>query len=142
MGMPKISTADEIDIIKCLRRWPSNRKLTWEFLRSALAEERNISASKIWSRQSLSSSESIHIAFSTAKKRICIETKSSGGRNKSQAEYEAKISQLGSEIAELQEKYDALVLRHSRLIYNASLLEGGSRLLDDPLPDNTRSQTG
>jgi len=153
MGIKKITQKALNRILTILRRWPMTRHLSWDILREVLSQDDEIlneigtqetpnTTTEVWSRQSLSKNEDIHQAFLTAKKRL-----KAGERGKRPAwqtneEYEEKIQELESKVTELTAKYEKLLLRHQTLCYNASLLEGGSRLLADPLPDNTRSQQG
>jgi hypothetical protein len=68
----------------------------------------------------------------------------SGGADDSDelvSEERSAVEAREAELADLQAKFDRLALRHKQLIYNASMLPGGTRLLLDPLPDNTPSQT-
>lgn len=140
MGTRKISTEDEEAIGRVLVRWPFGKRLTWESLREALAAD-SAAPSTVWSRQSLSASESVYKAYRTAKRRLA-DGKPVAAKSVSESELFDKVAQLESDLSELQKKYDLLLLRHNKLSYNASLLEGGIRLLDEPLPDNTKSQQG
>lgn len=140
MGMKKIAKADQDKIILVLQKWPNNLKLTWEGIRGKLATTANVGPEEVWSRQSLSGNYEIHAAFTSAKRRT---SEGAVDRNLSEVFCEQdRILKLESALNELQARYDVLLLRHAQLAYNASLLEGGSHLLDDPLPDNTRSQSG
>lgn len=140
MGMKKISAKDQKSVVRLLREWAYADKLTWESLRERIASSLCCACEDVWSRQSLSANESIATAFKIAK------TKRASNRSVRHARDEpgqaATISRLESELAEITLKYEQLLLRHTRLAYNASLLEGGTKLLDDPLPDNTTSQRG
>ncbi len=139
MGIKKISDASKLEVVGALRKWPSAQRLTWEKLREFLADSRQDIVSAIWSRQSLSANESIKDAFAEVKARQKQLGTQSGPR--SEDEKATRISELEAELHELRAKHDRLLLRHVQLTYNASLLEGGTQLLD-PLPDNTRSQIG
>lgn len=139
MGMKKISEEDKNDIVAVLRRWPKHDRLTWESLREAIAKPVGASLDEVWSRQSLSDNKDIYDAYLVAKRRLKEEPAAPAVMNEADAAQE--ISYLKSTLSELQLKYDRLLLRHTQLVYNASLLEGGSHLLD-PLPDNTKSQQG
>jgi hypothetical protein len=142
MGMRKISEDDEKSIVRSLRRWPVGRRLSWDILRDSLADDNGCGLDQIWSRQSLSASESIYFAFSEAKKRVTSARRVHLVKAQSSEQYEQTISDLKAELLELQSKYDRLLVRHTQLCYNASLLEGGGNLLSGSLPDNTRSQGG
>jgi len=138
MGMKKISAASEKSIIRILRQWPRQKSLTWESLRNALAAE-GIPLEDVWSRQALSCNESIYVAYLIAKRLPA--SKPGVPVATDDTEATRKVIELEAELQELQLKYDRLLARQTELIYNASLLEGGSHLLD-PLPDNTKSQKG
>lgn len=135
MGMPKISKDDEVPIVLLLQGWPKARRVTWEALRTAIVEKRNGRLDKPWTRQALSSNASIRAAYSEAKQRTALP----GAKDKDNDPQDQRIRQLESDLAALQKQFDALKLRHAQLIYSASLLEGGTQLLDYPLPDNTRN---
>lgn len=139
MGMKKISEEDKNDIAAVLRRWPKHDRLTWESLREAIAKIAGTPLEKVWSRQSLSDNKEIYDAFLVAKRRLKENPTVPALMN--EADAAKSISDLKSELSELQLKYDRLLLRHTQLVYNVSLVEGGSHLLD-PLPDNTKSQQG
>jgi hypothetical protein len=139
MGMKKISTLNEREIVGAIRKWSTANRLTWEILRKFLADSQQKTLSAIWSRQSLSANKSIKDAFSAFKarqKQLSIQSVP-----KSEDAQSARIAKLEAELHDLRSKHDRLLLRHAQLTYNASLLEGGTQLLD-PLPDNTRSQLG
>jgi hypothetical protein len=139
MGMKKISEESKNDIVTVLRRWPKLDRLTWESLREAIAKAVGASIEEVWSRQSLSDNKDIYDAFLVSKRRLKEEPAAPAVMNEADAVQE--ISNLESKLGELQLKYDRLLLRHTQLVFNVSLLEGGSNLLD-PLPDNTKSQQG
>lgn len=142
MGMKKISAPDEQKITRIIREWNHEKRLTWEELRLSIATQYGKGLNETWSRQALSANEAISTAFSIAKKRgresvrPKAVTCTCSGNNCSE-----QMASLESELAELQSRYERLQLRHAQLAYNASLLEGGCRLLN-LLPDNTQSQRG
>ena len=141
MGAKKISIKDENEILQILRKRPGSKLLSWEDLREHL-EKTLKKGDSTWSRQSLSRNNNIHISFNEAKRRQK-ETRNAHKTNpKSINEYEQNIQGLKSELTELSIKYETLLLRHTQLIYNVSLIEKGNHLLNDPLPDNTKNQTG
>ena len=142
MGIKNITAYDERDIINILQRWPLGRKLAWEELRKFISIKRNCNLNKIWTRQSLGNNDPIYTAFDVTKKRLIKNRMVNSTKAKSNEKYEEIIQRLQSELAETKIKYEALLLRHTQLSYNASQLENGNHLLIDPLPDNTRSQTG
>lgn len=139
MGMKKISGEDEKEIARILQRWPRDRRLTWESLREVIALSKNLELSTVWSRQSLSASETIYAAYATARQ---ARSKGEAAPSKTASENELieKVAKLEWDLNELQKKYDQLLLRHLQVCNNASLLDGGIHLLDIPLPDNTKSQ--
>lgn len=139
MGMKKISTSNEQEILRAIRKWPHAKRLTWEALRALLAQSQEPGSQGIWSRQALSANEKVQDAFSAFKLR---QTRSSFPPGpQSEDAKDSRIEELEAELQELQARFDRLLLRHTQLAYNSSLLEGGTQLLD-PLPDNTRSQAG
>lgn len=138
MGMKKISAESEKSIVHVLRHWPKRERLTWENLRVALMAE-GISPQEVWSRQALSENEGIYAAYLIAKQRHSLAAPFSPGTGEIEAS--AKIVELECALLEAELKYERLLVRHTELVYNASLLPGGSQLLD-PLPDNTKSQRG
>ena len=139
MGMKKISTLNEREIVGAIRKWSSANRLTWEILRKFLADSHQKTLSAMWSRQSLSANKPIkdaYLDFKVRQKQLSIQPEP-----KSEDARAARIAKLEAELHDLRAKHDRLLLRHAQLAYNASLLEGGTQLLD-PLPDNTRSQLG
>jgi hypothetical protein len=139
LGIKKISAASEREIVDAIQKWSSGNRLTWETLRKFLADSQQLTTSAIWSRQSLSANESIKNAFAAFKVRK--NNLGNQARPKSECAKTCRITELEAELHELRARHDRLLLRHAQLAYNASLLDGGTQLLD-PLPDNTRSQTG
>lgn len=140
MGKRRISANDLDVILEILRAWPAKKRLTWEFLVERLREHPSIGNEIAWSRQALSANKDIRAAFAVAKNKVKV---SNASRRTSIANLNAAEKRLEAVSAELQElklKYDALSLRHTELMYNMSLLEGGSKHLLLPLPDNTNSQ--
>lgn len=138
MGTKKISADSEKSIVRVLRQWPKQTRLTWESLRNAVAKEGKPSED-VWSRQALSGNENIYAAYLVAKQ-LSI-SKAEVRVTAGDTEAAIKIIELEAELKELELKYNRLAARHAALTYNVSLLEGGSHLLD-PLPDNTKSQKG
>jgi hypothetical protein len=140
MGMKKISKTDQDNLVRSLRTWDRRTPLNWEALRNQFAISYCVELNQVWSRQSLSANPEIYDAFTIAKRRF-LEYPITDAFKENGAQQQ-RVSELESELAELQVRYDRLLVRHAQLSYNASLLEGGSHLLDDPLPDNTKSQRG
>jgi hypothetical protein len=137
MGMQKIGNDAEKEIVRMLRKWPKGRRLTWEALRDTIAQLRD-GANLVWTRQALSANENIHSAYKSAKS-ASTQPAHQRGDDARQTE---RIRELESELTDIKRRFDLLKLRHAQLIYNASLLEGGTHLLEDPLPDNTKAQQG
>lgn len=141
MGAKKISIKDENEILQILRKWPGSKLLSWENLREHL-EKTLKRGDSTWSRQSLSRNENIHVSFNEAKRRLKENRNIHKANPKSINEYQQIIQSLKSELTELNTKYENLLLRHTQLIYNVSLIEKGNHFLNDLLPDNTKNQTG
>lgn len=135
--MRKLTSGDKAAIVKILRAW-KGRRLTWKAL------EREISNSlwngeASWTSEALRGHDAILAAWRAGKARL----RRRGPRSPvSEDSLQAGVERLETELQELQIKYDNLALRHRQLLYNAALLPGGMKLLSDPLPDNTRSQSG
>lgn len=132
--MRKIRESERQAIVKLLEAW-NRPPLTWNRVKLQISKS-VLDGETSWSRQSLQGDESIKAAWDAAKDR-CDGTGqvADGG-----SEGATKLRDLEGKLAALQLKYDALLLRHRKLAYNASLLPGGTRLLLDPLPDNTAAQ--
>lgn len=135
--MRKMTKTEIDDIVVLIRRWQL-APLSWKHLRQEVSRV-VLSNQTCWSRQALQANESINSAWLTARKRIALKgRRREGGGDSGRRE---TSQELESALEELQRKYDKLALRHRQLIYNASMLPGGTRLLLDPLPDNTTPQT-
>jgi hypothetical protein len=132
----KISQDDAKSIVKILRSWRSSR-LTWDALRTEISSTL-LEGAVAWSRQSLQANEDVNAAWLACKDRLSAR---SGSRPAASEDPDTEVTRLQMELAELQTKYDNLLLRHRVVINNASLLPGGTQLLTASLPDNTRSQT-
>lgn len=135
--MTRIAKSQEEQILTILRSW-SGERLTWSRLRERIEVAGITENSASWSRQALSAKPRIMAAYALAKERGRGRTR----KKPPSAKLEATVEELRMKLAELERMYEELLLRHSRLAYNASLLEGGVQLLDMPLPDNTKSQRG
>lgn len=133
--MRKIGEQDEKAIVAMLRKWKRS-PLRWELVRERISAEL-LDGEKSWSRKSLQANESINAAWGIANGRL-----TDGGRRARVPESDepSEIERLQAELAELNIKYDKLLIRHRQVIHNAALLPGGTRLLLDPLPDNTPVQ--
>lgn len=123
-------------VVAALRSWKS-RHLSWNELRQHICTEW-LNGDPAWSRQSLQANEAIRIAWINAKKRL--EAGTQNVERASSCDNESLVGKLQIELHELQTRYDNLALRHRQVIFNASLLPGGTRLLIDPLPDNSGFQ--
>ena len=141
MGVRKITFKDEQDIIKVLHKWPPNKVLSWENVRELLKQNTKDKTAPVWSRQSLSGNLNILIAFKESKKRLRA-NQTLNNKSLNSEEYQLKIDNLNYQLIELTTKYELLLLRHTQLVYNTSLMEKGNHLLTDPLPNNTRNQKG
>ena len=135
--MRKMTTKDVACITDLLRKW-KRPPLRWERLQEEISAKL-LDGDTSWSRQSLQANESIKTAWQTAKQRLSANEIRTRNANENET---SAITQLEVALSELQTKYDNLALRHRQLIYNASMLPGGTRLLLDPLPDNTPAQKG
>jgi hypothetical protein len=122
-------------IVELLRRW-KHRPLRWDRLQEKISVIL-LNGDKPWSRQSLQANERIKVAWSAAKRRLA----GREGRAYDTENTDASaIERLEIALAELQTRYENLAIRHRQLMYNAAMLPGGTRLLLDPLPDNTPMQ--
>lgn len=120
-----------VDILNSWKRPP----LRWTEVQSLISTT-VLDGQESWSRQSLQDNEEINIAWLNARARL-----SGGHRRAAPAEVEpSSYEKLVADYAALEAKYQNLALRHRQLLYNASMLPGGTRLLLDPLPDNTPAQ--
>ncbi|MBI3346925.1 MAG: hypothetical protein HY020_06905 [Burkholderiales bacterium] len=133
--MKKMTAAHVKWVVMLLRTW-RHRPLRWNLVQERIAAEFFEGATP-WTRQSLQANERIKKAWDEAKKRLSgasASVTSGGDADPSRA------TELQAELDDLQERYDALIIRHRQLAYNASFLPGGANLLIDPLPDNTPVQ--
>jgi hypothetical protein len=131
----RISKGDSRSIVKMLRSW-TRRRVTWKLLQSEISTAL-LDGEEAWSRQALKANDEINGAWLKLKDRL-----PSGRRSHSNIGdiEDTELTRLRIEFSELQLKYDRLLLRHRMLMNNASLLPGGTQLLSDSLPNNTRSQ--
>jgi hypothetical protein len=137
--MRKMSAREVKAVSNMLMKW-RRAPLTWNKLKHQISITL-LSGGESWSRQSLTSHDSIQRAWLNAKKRL---KGTSGGTedfDDLDSDEPSAVENLEAALADLQVKFDKLALRHRQLIYNASMLPGGTRLLLDPLPDNTPTQT-
>lgn len=133
--MRKMESKDVEGIVELLRRW-KYRPLRWDRLQDQISGTL-LNGDKPWSRQSLQANERIKVAWSAAKRRLA----GREGRAYDTGNTDASaIESLEIALAELQTRYENLAIRHRQLMYNAAMLPGGTRLLLDPLPDNTPTQ--
>jgi len=133
--MRKIGERDEKAIVAMLRKWKRS-PLRWELVRERISAEL-LDGEKSWSRKSLQANESINAAWGIANGRL---TGSGRCARVHESDEPSEIERLQAELVELNIKYDKLLIRHRQVIHNAALLPGGTRLLLDPLPDNTPVQ--
>lgn len=129
--MRKMTDVDVQFVIDLLQAW-SLRKLTWVAVQDAISAGL-LEGERAWSRQSLEANAKIQEAWSETKIRLASGTAPLLTRNPEESE----VAALRAELDGLQAKYEALMIRHRTLIYNATFLPGGANLLMDPLPDNT-----
>jgi len=141
LGKRKISRSDQHYAVELLNKWPAKKALNWEDYRVALAAKLKIKPQDIWSRQALSRNEAISSAFKVCKQRAVVARSGYKHVIRSADAYIQRIQLLEVQLAALKKKHALLLLRHTRLAYNASLLPGGTALLQDTLPNNTRSQS-
>jgi hypothetical protein len=130
--MRRMTTADVTFVVELLHTW-RHSALTWEGVQSKISSDL-LEGRPAWSRQSLHANKAIKQAWDAANARLsALSAKSRISCSTDPTKAEA----LQSELDELQAKYEALLIRHRQVIYNASFLPGGTSLLFDPLPDNT-----
>lgn len=141
IGKRKISRSDQHYAVELLAKWPAKKAINWEGYRVALAARLKIKPQDIWSRQALSRNEVIASAFKVCKQRAVEARNGYKQVIQSADSYVQRVQLLEAQLAALKRKHELLLLRHTRLAYNASLLPGGTALLQDPLPNNTRSQS-
>lgn len=135
--LKKISKSDEQRIINIIRSWPLGSRLTWELLRVRVAKDFDFHIDEMWSRQALSANVRVRDAILALKQRKAKRTPN-GTHVRTESEV-SRVLELETELLELKQRYDRLLLRHTELARNASFLDGGTQLLD-PLPDNTTTQ--
>ena len=133
--MRKMTKEDAEGVVDLLRKW-KQFPLRWQRLQEQISLTM-LRGEKSWSRQSLQASESVNIAWLAAKRR---QAGRAGLPHTVDEDDPTAVERLEAALSELQTKYDNLAIRHRQLIYNAALLPGGTRLLLDPLPDNTPLQ--
>jgi hypothetical protein len=139
MGMPKIDKRSETFVVAILRSWPRQQRVTWEELRKKIAQ---VSRGKTpeWSRQALSKNEAIYLAYAEASSQQKAIAQPAQGRTLRW--YAERLAIVTKELQQTKQRHELLQVRHTQLIYNASLLPGGTQLLSAPLPNNTRAQSG
>ena len=143
MGMPKISRHAEASAVSILRSWPKKERMTWEGLRRKIAlRRRDRDIEQVWSRQALSANEAISAAYHEARAHLSSSQASGISPGAKVHTLGARVADLERQLDALRKRHEALQIRHAQLVHNASLLRGGAQLLDAPLPDNTRSQSG
>lgn len=140
MGMPKIDKRSEAFVVAILRSWPRQQRVTWEELRKKIAQ---VSRGKTpeWSRQALSKNEAIYLAYAEAGNQQK-EAITQPAQGRTLRWYAERLNIVTKELQQAKQQYELLQVRHTQLIYNASLLPGGTQLLSAPLPNNTKAQSG
>jgi len=131
--MRRISSDDELLIIRVIDECPA-RNCSWEAIREELAKSLG-GLEKVWSRQALKAHPAIYSKYEA--KILSRRVGKNGTASAPTSAATAESSEPPAEetpLQELQRKYDALALQHRQLMYNASLLPGGLRLMVDPLP--------
>lgn len=141
MGMRKIQKIDAQRIVQVIKNWPAKRRLTWEALRTRLAQTPPYQGQEIWKRQSLCANVAVAAAWAEAKIPVALPTTA---QNNTRAQLFKRVAELEEENKKLANLLETLRRQHTKLCYNASLLPGGSRVLTGDLPNNTshRSSEG
>lgn len=134
--MRKMTEADVKHIVQLLKKW-KRRPLFWSDVQQQISIDL-LAGEKAWSRQSLVGNDDINKAWTKAHARFVAPDSADGSRDHDPEESE--VERLQAAFDELKSKYDKLLVKHRQLAYNASMLPGGTKLLLDPLPDNTPSQ--
>lgn len=131
--MRRITADDERLIIQVIDQC-SARSCSWETIRETLAKSLG-GPEKVWTRQAMKAHPQIYSKYLG-------KVQSRRGAALANPDEQGGAEEVNSgpqpsedtELQKLQRKYDALVLRYRRLIFNASLLPGGLKLLIGPLP--------
>ncbi len=132
--MRKMTEGDIKAIVSLLENWRRS-PLHWKLLQHQVSKNL-LGGEASWSRQSLQASNAINTAWLSARVRLASARKLPIGTEEDSTKYERLMTQYMA----LEVKYNNLAMRHRQLIYNATMLPGGARLLLDPLPDNTPAQ--
>lgn len=129
--MRRISEDDLEAIISVIQACPA-RSCTWETIRHKLAEIYG-GLENVWTRQGLKEHQGIYDAYLA---KVKSRKSPAPSANPSTASHSADDTpaNLQVEFDELKRKYDALAMQHRQVIFNASMLPGGLKLLIDPLP--------
>jgi len=134
--MRRITPSDAKAVVQIIHAWKS-RRLTWKSLQEHISASL-LNGEKAWSRQSLQANVDINAAWDNFRARQSVRR---AAKLLPPEAMDAEVDRLQTELDELNTKYEALLARHRVLMYNASLLPGGTQLLAKALPDNTRAQS-
>ena len=131
--MRRITYEDELLIIRVIDACPP-RTCSWETIREELAKSVG-GLGNVWSRQALKTHPNIYIQYlakvQSRRAPVSVVQSETGAANPIDSAHQVCEE---TRLQELQRKYDALALRYRQVIFNASLLPGGLRLLIEPLP--------
>lgn len=134
--MRKMTEGDVKHIVGLLKKW-KRRPLFWSHLQNQISIDLFAGESP-WSRQSLQRNAAVNSAWESAQIRL------GGDGSNEDSEHgnadSAEIKRLQAALDDLKRRYENLLIKHRQLVYNASMLKGGTHLLLDPLPDNTPAQ--
>ena len=142
--MRKMNKHDVALVVQLLKRWQRGR-VSWDLLRSQISTTM-LNGDVAWSRQSLQANKTIYAEWLAARRRMSTQASRSGfpgSRLPDSADaidHASESQALRARLDQLQAKYDNLAIQHRQLVYNVSMIQGGARLLLDPLPDNTPVQ--
>lgn len=142
--MRKMNKNDVALVVQLLKRWQRSR-VSWQLLRSQISMTM-LNGDVAWSRQSLQANKTIYAEWLATRKRLSAQPYRSGssglgGVQGADATADtSEVEALRARLDQLQAKYDNLAIQHRQLVYNVSMIQGGARLLLDPLPDNTPVQ--
>lgn len=136
--MRRINEEDERAVIDVIQKCPA-RSCTWETIRHKLAESHG-GLEQVWTRQALKAHQGIYSAYlAQVQSRRTPGTSAKSATANNSADNEA--AGIQAQLQDLQRKYDALAMQHRKVIYNASLLPGGLKLLIDPLPQGQQERS-
>lgn len=142
--MRKMTEDDVAQVVRLLKQWKRG-PLFWDALRRRISEV-IMGGGEAWSRQSLQKNDDINKEWLATRKRLASRRAQPGSAaaddvaGNEAGQEPSEVERLQQALDKLQAKYDDLAIRHRQLVHNASMLPGGTRLLLDPLPDNTPVQ--